>query len=97
MEAEVNEIRELVDLPDPAVRPLVHPLDVPEASRPFRTSWLIGALTSPAFGLCVAAIIWFGAGNWVVQAAPLPRGRAATRAVRAARCRRRHRVHGRRP
>lgn len=66
MEAEVNDMRELVDLPDPAVRPLVHPLDVPEASRPFRTSWLIGALTSPAVGLCVAAIIWFGAGNWVV-------------------------------
>ena len=62
----MNDLEELVDLPDPAVRPLVHPLDVREARKPFRTSWLIGALTSPAVGLSVATIIWFGTHSYVV-------------------------------
>jgi hypothetical protein len=43
----MNDVTELVELPDPATHPLVHPLDVPQARRPFRTAWLIGALTSP--------------------------------------------------
>jgi hypothetical protein len=43
----MNDINELVDLPDPAIHPLVHPLDLPQARRPFRTAWLVGALTSP--------------------------------------------------
>jgi hypothetical protein len=47
MPAPVNDINELVDLPDPTTHPLVHPLDLPEARRPFRISWLIGTLTSP--------------------------------------------------
>lgn len=62
----MNEITELVDLPDPAVQPLVHPLDLPGARRPFLVSWLIGTLTSPAVGLCIAAIIWFGSQSYVV-------------------------------
>lgn len=53
-------------LPDPAVKPLVHPLEVPDARRPFRTSWLIETLTNPAVGLCVAAMIWFGSRSYVV-------------------------------
>lgn len=44
---DVNELNELVDLPDPTTHPLVHPLDLPQARRPFRTAWLIDALTSP--------------------------------------------------
>lgn len=31
-------VPELVDLPDPAVKRLVHPLDLAEARRPFRTA-----------------------------------------------------------
>jgi hypothetical protein len=62
----MREITELVDLPDPTIQPLVHPLDLPEARRPFRISWLLAALTSPAIGLCVAALIWFASGNYVV-------------------------------
>jgi hypothetical protein len=62
----MNDINELVDLPDPATRPLVHPLDLPQARRPFRTSWLIGALTSPPVAALVAVIIWFASRNYLV-------------------------------
>jgi hypothetical protein len=37
----MNDINELVDLPDPAVHPLVHPLDLPQARRPYRTARLL--------------------------------------------------------
>ena len=43
----MNDINELVELPDPAVQPLVHPLDLPRGRRLFRSSWLVGVLTSP--------------------------------------------------
>jgi putative flippase GtrA len=62
----MNTITELVDLPDSAVQPLVHPLDLPDARGQFRTSWLISTLTNPAVGLCIAAIIWFGSHSYVV-------------------------------
>lgn len=61
----MSDITELVDLPDPAVQPLMHPLDLHEARRPFRISWLFAALTNPAVGLCVAALIWFAGGSYV--------------------------------
>lgn len=59
------EITEIVDLPDPSVQPLVHPLDLRDARRPFRRSQLVGALASPAVGVCVAAILWFASRNYV--------------------------------
>ena len=62
----MNQITELVHLPDPAVQALVHPLDLAEARRQFRYSWVIGILTSPAVAMCVAAIIWFGTRSYVV-------------------------------
>jgi uncharacterized membrane protein len=34
--------------------------------RPFRTSLLIGAMTSPAVWLCLATIVWFGSRSYVV-------------------------------
>jgi hypothetical protein len=52
-------ISELVDLPDPGVQPLVHPLDLPEARRAFRAHWLIATLTDPPVGLLGAALLWF--------------------------------------
>jgi hypothetical protein len=61
----MSDITELVDLPDPALQPLVHPLDVPEARRPFRTSWMLRTSTIPVVGLCVAALVWFVSGNYV--------------------------------
>jgi hypothetical protein len=68
-----NDVTELVELPDPAIHPLVHPLDLPEARRPFRTAWLIGALTSPPVGALAAVVIWFASRNYLV---PLVAGAA---------------------
>jgi hypothetical protein len=47
-------------------QPLVHPLDLPEARRLYRASWLIVALTNPAVVVCVAAIVWFASHNGIV-------------------------------
>jgi hypothetical protein len=62
----MNDIAELVDLPDPAVQPMVHPLDLPEARRPFRTGWLIGVLSGPAVGIAVGVVAWWLSRNFVV-------------------------------
>lgn len=55
----MTRITELVDLPDPKDRALVHPLDLPEARRLFRISWLIGTLTNASIALCISAILWY--------------------------------------
>ncbi len=59
MNAAENEIREEVELPDPAVQPLVHPLDLPEARRSFRRGWLIGAFTSLPVATLLAAMLGY--------------------------------------
>jgi hypothetical protein len=62
----MNDIAELVDLPDPATQPLVHPLDLPAARRVFGMWWLVGTVANPAVGLCVAALAWFASQSYVV-------------------------------
>jgi hypothetical protein len=57
MNAAPEDIREEVELPDPEVQRLVHPLDLPRARGQFRTAWLIGALTSVPVAALVAAIV----------------------------------------
>jgi hypothetical protein len=44
----------------------MHPLDLAEARQPFRTAWLIGAVTSLPVATLVAVIIWFAAHSYVV-------------------------------
>lgn len=61
----MTPITELVDLPDPKVQPLVHPLDLPEARRLFRISWLIGTLTNASIALCISAILWYFGGDYI--------------------------------
>lgn len=82
----MNELTELVDLPDPSEQPLVHPLDLPQARIPFVRSQVIGALTGPAIGVCLAAIIWFVSGKVVPPivacVAVVGIGALATRALR---------------
>jgi hypothetical protein len=82
----MNDINELVDLPDPTTHPLVHPLDLPQARRPFRTAWLIGALTSPPVAALVAVTIWFASRSYLVPlvagAAVVGLGQLASRAYR---------------
>lgn len=74
------QIPEIVDLPDPAVRPLVHPLDVPPARRLFRAATVVGALTGPYAGLGLAALVWFASAS---LAAAAGRRRSAGRPRRA--------------
>jgi hypothetical protein len=50
---------ELVALPDESVRPLVHPLDVPEARRAFFLSWLVSVLAGPATVAGLVVVFWF--------------------------------------
>jgi hypothetical protein len=54
---EETAMEEIVDLPDPATQPLVHPLDLPEARTEFRNGWLVGAATSLPVAALVAGII----------------------------------------
>ena len=61
--AHEESIREEVDLPDPEVQRLVHPLDLPQARAQFRTGWLIGALTSLPVSALVAAIVGYASGS----------------------------------
>jgi hypothetical protein len=57
------DITELVDLPDPSVQQLVHPIDVDAAAFRYRFGWLIGLLTAPAVALAVGVVAWrLGAG-----------------------------------
>lgn len=67
----MNDLIELIDLPDPAAQPLVHPLDLPQARNALRWSWLIGALTNPPVVLCIAALVWFASQSYI---APLLAG-----------------------
>lgn len=52
-----GEIREDVTLPDPAVQPLVHPLDLPEARPLYRNARLFAAFTGFPVAALIAAII----------------------------------------
>ncbi|MBO0684245.1 MAG: hypothetical protein J2P45_13880 [Candidatus Dormibacteraeota bacterium] len=63
----MNDLVELVDLPDPSVQQLVHPLDLAPARSHFRRWWLVGALTSPPVALCLAALLWFASQSYVVS------------------------------
>ncbi|WP_229070416.1 hypothetical protein [Actinoplanes sp. DH11] len=67
----MNPMQETVVLPDPAVQPLVHPLDLPEARRLFRWSRVVAALTSPPAALLTAALIGYAGRNFVVPAVVL--------------------------
>jgi hypothetical protein len=61
-----SNVTEIVDLPDPAVQPLVHPLDLPEARAHFRRFWLIDSATGPGVAACLAALVWFASQSYVV-------------------------------
>lgn len=66
-----DEMVEIVDLPDAAVQPLVHPLDLPEARRWFLRLWLLRVVTSCPVAVCVAGLVWFATQSYV---APLVAG-----------------------
>jgi hypothetical protein len=53
------DIREEVELPDPKVQRLVHPLDLPESRALFRNGRLVAASTSLPVAALVAAIVGY--------------------------------------
>lgn len=61
----MKDISETVDLPDAATQPLVHPLDLPEARRPFVFAWWLSVLTLPTVFFALAAILWSVSNNYV--------------------------------
>ena len=68
----MNPIEEEIELPDPAVQPLVHPLDVPAARRTFAASWWLERLASPAIFFAVASALWATSNNFITPiVAPL--------------------------
>jgi MFS family permease len=62
----MDDIVEMVDLPDPGVQQLVHPLDLPEARTTFRNGWIIGLLTGPVVGVALGAVAWWTSGSYVI-------------------------------
>lgn len=54
----MDDIAELVALPDRSVQPLVHPLDLAEAKGLFRAAWLVELVTGPPVGLAIGALVW---------------------------------------
>ena len=69
LEAAMTDTAELVDLPDPAVRLLVRPLDLRPARPLFRRLWLVGTLTSPPVAFCAAALVWSPSQSYVAAVA----------------------------
>jgi hypothetical protein len=65
----MTDIAEIVDLPDPAVRPLVHPLDLPPARPLFRRWCLVGTVTSPPVAFCAGGLVWFASQGYVAAVA----------------------------
>lgn len=61
----MKTIHEAADLPDPAIRPLVHPLDLPQARKPFATAWWLSVLTTPTVFFGMAAVLWAISNNYV--------------------------------
>jgi len=60
-------MHEVVNLPDEAEQPLVHPFDLPKARADFRRAWLVEAFASPPVGIMVAGIIAVVSQNYLAS------------------------------
>lgn len=61
----MKHIHEAVALPDATTHPLVHPLDLAEARRPFVVAWGLSVLTLPTVFFAFAAMLWSISNNYV--------------------------------
>jgi hypothetical protein len=61
----MKTVRETVALPDEKVQPLVHPLDLAEARRPFLVSWWLTVPAMPSVVFFLAALLWSVSNNYV--------------------------------
>ncbi|MGO1971674.1 MAG: hypothetical protein ACTH2Q_01825 [Propionibacteriaceae bacterium] len=61
----MKNIHEAVALPDAASHPLVHPLDLADARKPFVVAWWLSVLTLPTVFFALAAMLWSISNNYV--------------------------------
>lgn len=61
----MKNIHEAVTLPDATTHPLVHPLDLAEARKPFVVAWWLSVLTLPTVFFALAAMLWSISNNYV--------------------------------
>ncbi len=59
----MNTLHETVPLPDPAVKPMLHPTDVPEARSSYRRGWWFGRLWSVPVVVAIGAVVWLLTGD----------------------------------
>ena len=59
----MNDMHEAVTLPDPAVKRLLHPTELPEARSLYVRGWWFGRLCSAPILLAIAAIVWTISGS----------------------------------
>jgi len=59
----MKEIKEAVDLPSDEDKPLVHPLDVAPARRPYLVSWWLRRLASLPVAFLFGAVLWIISNN----------------------------------
>lgn len=59
----MSEIHEAVALPDPAVKRLLHPTDLPEARPLYLRGWWFGRLCSAPVVVALGAVVWMLSGN----------------------------------
>lgn len=61
----MKEIKEVVDLPSVEAKPLLHPLDVAPARRPYLISWLLRRLASLPVAFLFGVVLWVISDNVV--------------------------------
>ena len=59
----MSDMHEAVALPDPAVKRLLHPTDLPDARSLYVRGWWFGRLCSAPILLAIAAIVWTISGS----------------------------------
>ena len=59
----MNNMHEAVTLPDPTVKQLLHPIDLPEARELYLRGWWFGRLCSIPVVVAIGAMVWAISGN----------------------------------
>ncbi|PFG43574.1 hypothetical protein ATJ88_2275 [Isoptericola jiangsuensis] len=65
----MSDMHEAVALPDPAVKRLLHPTDLPEARSLYLRGWWFGRLCSLPVVAAIAAVAWMLSGNLLATVA----------------------------
>lgn len=68
----MNDMHEAVNLPDPAVKRLLHPTDLPQARALYLRGWWFARLCSLPITVAIGAVVWTLSGNLFASlAAPI--------------------------